>query len=218
MTEEHIARRPLRSRDTKWAKATAQCLARCGLRPNQISILSFVNACLAAVAFIGAGLTTHSGQGLLFIAAAVFMQCRLLCNLFDGMVAVEGGFKTKSGEMYNELPDRFSDAVILIGAGYAFPASESLHALGWLAAVLSVITAYVRALGASAGASQQFIGPMAKPQRVALLTSVCVIMTALALVGKPVNLVHPALGVISVGCLVTIARRLSRIVRELESK
>jgi phosphatidylglycerophosphate synthase len=218
MTEERITRRPLKSRDMKWAKTTAQCLARCGLRPNQISILSFVNGCLAAVAFIGAGLMTHSGRGLLFIAAAVFIQLRLLCNLFDGMVAVEGGFKTKSGELYNELPDRFSDAVILAGAGYAVPAAEYLHALGWLAAVLSVVTAYVRALGASAGAAQHFIGPMAKPQRMALLTTVSVAMAALAFAGKPVNLVHPALGAISAGCLVTIARRIRRIARELESK
>lgn len=218
MTEEYITRRPLKSRDTKWAKATAQWLARCGLRPNQISLLSFVNGCLAAVAFIGAGLITHPGRGLLFIAAAVFIQLRLLCNLFDGMVAVEGGFKTKSGELYNELPDRFSDAVILAGAGYAVPASECLHTLGWLAAVLSVVTAYVRTLGVSVGASQHFIGPMAKPQRMALLTAVCVVMAALTFAGKAVNLVHPVLGVISAGCLVTIARRIRRIARELESK
>jgi phosphatidylglycerophosphate synthase len=217
MTEKHLTRRPLTSRDAKWAKATAQWLARIGLRPNQISILSFVNGCLASAAFIGAGWMTHAGRGLLFLTAAAFIQLRLLCNLFDGMVAVEGGFKTKSGEIYNELPDRFSDAVILASAGYAVPASEYLHALGWLAAVLSILTAYVRALGTSAGASQYFIGPMAKPQRMALLTVVCVAMAVMIFSGKPVNLVHPALGVISAGCVVTIARRARRIVRELES-
>ena len=160
----------------------------------------------------------HTGQALLFLAAAVFIQLRLLCNLFDGMVAVEGGFKTKSGEIYNELPDRFSDAAILIGAGYALPASEYLHSLGWLAAVLSIITAYVRALGSSTGTAQYFIGPMAKPQRMALLTVVCVGMALLVFVGKPVNLVHPALVLISAGCVLTIVRRVRRIVRELESK
>ena len=57
--------------------------------------------------------TVHAG--LLLIAAAGFIQLRRLCNLFDGMVAVEGGFKTKSGELYNDLPDRFSGALILAG-------------------------------------------------------------------------------------------------------
>lgn len=180
-------------------------------------MLSLVNGCLAGVAFIFAGRMTHPGRGLLFLAAAVFLQLRLLCNLFDGMVAVEGGFKTKSGELYNELPDRFSDAVIMVGAGYAVPSSEWLRGLGWLAALLSITTAYVRALGASAGASQHFIGPMAKPQRMALLTVVSVAMSILICAGRPVNLVHPALAVISAGCMVTIARRTRRIARELES-
>lgn len=160
----------------------------------------------------------HICRGLLFLAAAVFIQLRLLCNLFDGMVAIEGGLKTKSGELFNELPDRFSDAVILVGAGYAVPATEWLHGLGWLAAVLSIITAYVRTLGVSAGTSQHFIGPMAKPQRMALLTAVCVAMSGLVFVGTPVDLVHPALGIMSAGCMVTIMRRVRRILRELESQ
>ena len=65
----------------------------------------------------------------MFLAAAACIQLRLLCNLFDGMVAVEGGFKTKSGEIYNELPDRVADVLILAGAGYAMPSSEWLHSL-----------------------------------------------------------------------------------------
>ena len=218
MTEEHLTRRPLTTRNTKWAQAMAHWLVRFGFRPNQISILSFACACLASLALIATGLTVHIGRELLFLISAAFIQLRLLCNLFDGMVAVEGGLKTKSGEVFNELPDRFSDAVILVGAGYAVPATEWLHGLGWLAAVLSIITAYVRTLGVSAGTSQHFIGPMAKPQRMALLTAVCVAMSALVFVGKPINLVHPALGIISAGCMVTIMRRVRRIVRELESQ
>lgn len=179
---------------------------------------SLVCGNLAGLALVGAGLTADAGRALLFLAAAAFIQLRLLCNLFDGMVAIEGGWETKSGEIYNELPDRFSDAVILIGAGYAMPAAEWQHGLGWLAAVLSLITAYVRALGAAAGTAQFFIGPMAKPQRMALLTMVCAAMGVLVLAGKPVNLIHPALGVISAGCVMTIIRRLRRIVRELESR
>src|SRR5207237_9019762 len=105
---------------------------------------------------------------LLFLAAAVCIQLRLLCNLFDGMVAVEGGFRTKSGEIYNELPDRFADALIFVGAGYSLSTWATLPALGWAAAVLAVITAYVRTLGASVGAAQYFIGPMAKQQRMAI--------------------------------------------------
>jgi phosphatidylglycerophosphate synthase len=53
--------------------------------------------------------------GLLLAAAAI--QLRLLCNLLDGMLAVEGGLKTPLGELYNEIPDRLADVAILAGAG-----------------------------------------------------------------------------------------------------
>lgn len=217
MSDEKTTRRPLTSRDTAWAKATARWLARVGMRPNQISVLSLVFAVLAGAALVGAGHAESAWRALWFLVSAGLMQLRLLCNLFDGMVAVEGGFRTKSGEIYNELPDRFADAAILASAGYALPASEGLHALGWLAAVLALITAYVRALGAAAGASQHFVGPMAKPQRMALLTATCVAMAFVSGCGGRANLVHPALGIVAVGCLVTIARRVRRIVGELES-
>jgi len=154
----------------------------------------------------------------LLILAIIGMQSRLLCNLFDGMVAIEGGFKTKAGEIFNELPDRFSDAFIFIGAAYSVPELAWTRDLGWAAAVLSVITAYVRALGASMGVGQYFLGPMAKQQRMAVMTAACFIGT-LAPIWVAVNKIIPlALGIVVVGCLVTIFRRCSRIACEMESK
>ena len=46
--------------------------------------------------------------------------------------------------------------------------------LGFAAALVAVFVAYVRALGASVGAGQCFLGPMAKPQRMALMTALAV--------------------------------------------
>ena len=48
------------------------------------------------------------------------------------MVAVEGGRRTKSGEVFNDLPDRLSDPLILVGAGYALPYAWGPQ-LGWAA-------------------------------------------------------------------------------------
>jgi len=151
---------------------------------------------------------------VLFICGAACVQLRLLCNLFDGMVAVEGGFKTKSGEVFNELPDRFADAFILIGLGYA----SSNATLGCIAAVLAVITAYVRALGASAGAGQNFMGPMAKQHRMAVVT-IAAILCALALFWSwHAQIATVALGIMIAGMLVTIARRARWVIRTLENK
>jgi hypothetical protein len=108
--------------------------------------------------------------------------------------------------------------MILAGAGYAMPSSPWLQTLGWMAAALAVITAYVRALGASVGTQQYFLGPMAKPHRMATLTVASVLMAALVFIGKPFDLLQPTLIIICLACLVTIARRVIRIVRDLESK
>ncbi|HEY1172849.1 MAG TPA: CDP-alcohol phosphatidyltransferase family protein [Verrucomicrobiae bacterium] len=218
MVENSPSRRPLKSRDTLWAGAAARLLIRCGLRPNTVSVLSIFFAALAGVAFWLAPQQIPSLQPWFLFAAALNIQLRLLCNLFDGMIAIEGGFKTKSGEIYNELPDRFADIFILVGAGYTSLTISWLHHVGWLAAALAVMTAYVRALGASTGAGQQFCGPMAKPHRMAAVT-IASLLDAFALwFGWSFTLLPWCLVIVSIGCLITIFRRTSRIVRTLESQ
>lgn len=212
------ARRPLTSRNTRWAAVGAAALARWGVRPNLISVASAVFAAGAGLCLWFAGHHDVLIRPWLFIGAAALMQLRLLCNLFDGMVAIEGGFKTKSGEIFNELPDRFADAFILIGAGYSAPESAGMPWLGWLGAVLAVLTAYVRALGVSAGAAQHFCGPMAKPQRMAVLTIACIALAILAWLKIGFPLMAWTLMLVVVGCLVTVVRRTGRIIRELEAK
>jgi phosphatidylglycerophosphate synthase len=83
------------------------------------------------------------------------------------MVAVEHQRKSPAGELWNEVPDRISDVATIVGAGYALGG----HAvLGFIGAILALLTAYVRALGASLGAGQIFAGIGGKPQRMFLLT------------------------------------------------
>lgn len=219
MNPSQITRRPLKSRDTRWASAIAGWLARAGIRPNAISVLGAVFAGLAGVGFYAAGKASSGWHwGMLLGLAACGMQLRLLCNLFDGMVAIEGGFKTKAGELFNELPDRFSDAFILIGAGYSSPVLPWTHELGWAAAVMAVITAYVRALGASMGAGQHFVGPMAKQQRMALMTGACVVAAFAPCWPELAKIIPLVLALIVVGGLVTVFRRCMRIARAMEAK
>ncbi|MFV0443174.1 MAG: CDP-alcohol phosphatidyltransferase family protein [Planctomycetaceae bacterium] len=210
-------RRPIATRDTAWAAAAARWLARRGVQPNAISVGSVVFATLAGGCLAATGHVEglFAKAGLLFVVI-VGIQGRLLCNLFDGMVAIEEARKTPSGAIFNELPDRFADAFILVGAGYAVPATSWSIELGWLAAVLAVTTAYVRALGGSVGAQQHFLGPMAKQHRMALLTVTCVVAIGMDLWSQPQPVFTFALAVVVVGCLVTIARRCRAIVRDLE--
>jgi phosphatidylglycerophosphate synthase len=211
-------RRPIAARNTQWAAATARFLAAQGIRPNVISVAS---------AFFAAGaggclwLTENSipaNTPWLFLGAAALMQMRLLCNLFDGMVAVEGGFKTKSGEVFNELPDRFADLFIFAGAGYAVTTPGLMPWLGWAAAALAILTAYVRALGASAGASQHFCGPMAKQHRMAVMTVTCLLLALAAWMHYPLLLMTWSLVLVIAGCLTTTFRRAFLIIQQLESR
>src|SRR5262249_12137602 len=135
VTEKETSRRPLKSRDTGWAKAFAAALARKRVTPNSISVTSvFLSAGSAAALFVsGQNLVRH--RWIWLLAAAAFIQLRLLCNLLDGMVAVEGGMKTKSGEVFNDLPDRIADSLIFIATGYAAAGLPYGFALGWSAAL-----------------------------------------------------------------------------------
>lgn len=212
-------RRPIASRDTKWASAVARWLAKHRIRPNVISVFSVVFAACSGACFIATRF--FAGRvpcALLFVGAAVCIQLRLLCNLFDGMVAVEGGFRTKSGEIFNDCPDRIADPLIFVGAGYAASSVVFSPTLGWAAGLLAVITAYVRVLGVSSGAKQHFIGPMAKQHRMAVTTVAAIVAAVETIAVWPWRAVSVALAIIVAGCVVTIIRRLSIITRELESK
>lgn len=220
MNGNEPSRRPIAARNSAWAGAVARALARRGIRPNLISVMSAV---FGAVGGLGFALAGHASGTPAWIAgllgAVAGMQGRLLCNLFDGMVAIEGGFKTRSGEVYNELPDRFSDVFVLVGAGtVAGPGIPSDWPLGWLAAVIAVATAYVRAMGVAAGAKAHFCGPMAKQQRMAVLTGAAGL--ALGAPWWPLlrGAIPLALLVIVAGGMVTVFRRTARIVTDLEGR
>ena len=90
----------------------------------------------------------------------------MLCNLLDGMVAIEGSKSTATGALFNEIPDRLADPLFLVPLGYA----SGYPWLGWLAALLAVLTAYVRVLGGTLGQPQDFDGILPKQRRMAVLT------------------------------------------------
>jgi phosphatidylglycerophosphate synthase len=188
-----------------------------GVAPNAISLASLAFAILAALALWQLGTATGVLRVALLLAAAALIQLRLLCNLLDGMVAIEGGRRTAYGEIFNDMPDRFADLAILIGTGYGIATIPFGTQLGWIAAILAVLTAYVRLLGGSMGAHQYFIGPMAKQQRMAVMTVACVLSTFEPLIGWHGQVLAFALYVIIAGSIVTLVRRTLRIVHEVSS-
>jgi phosphatidylglycerophosphate synthase len=211
-------RRPLKTRNRPTAAALAAALGRRGVRPNHISLAGVGFALVAAGALVALPHVSAPLQATLLVAAATAIQLRLLCNLLDGLLAVEGGLQSATGELYNDVPDRFADVVIIVAAGYAIVWDWGAP-LGWAAASAALLTAYVRVLGGALGTRQHFLGPMAKPHRMAVLTAACLLsLVEVAAAEFEGQALAVALGVVLAGSLATFARRLSLVAQELNAR
>jgi phosphatidylglycerophosphate synthase len=205
-TSPQGSRRPLSSRDNPLIRRLVDLLLRTSVTPNQISLASVVVSALGAAA-----LAWSPGWPVLLLVCAVCVQLRLLCNLLDGMVAVEGGRATPVGALYNEIPDRVADTLFLVAWGHAC----GVGWLGWATALAAAITAYIRTLGGALGQPQDFRGPMAKQQRMALLTAACVLaLVETAALGSGIVLVG-GLWIALAGSLWTCAARIRAIAARL---
>ncbi|AZL60829.1 CDP-alcohol phosphatidyltransferase family protein [Tabrizicola piscis] len=203
-------RRPLASRQSAWAGKLATRAVQRGITPNQISQASTGFAAIGFAAYALVPLSPGLIQWLLLIIAAATIQARLVCNLIDGMVAVEGGQGTKDGPFWNEAPDRASDLLLLLGAGIA----AGDPALGAFAAALAIATAYIRELGRAEGFAPDFSGPMAKPHRMAALT----LGTAIGAFTATESVLSLTLWIIAVGTAATILRRSLRLISALKGR
>lgn len=204
MTESG-SRRPLKTRSAGWAQALARGLGGAGLTPNAISVLGVLCAAAGAAAFL---LVDESRW--FWLGGALGIQLRLLANMLDGLVAVEGGQASATGALFNELPDRIEDALLIVAAAYAAGVPE----LGYGATILAVATAYIRATGGALGLPQDFVGPMAKQHRMFVLT-VGAVLSALL---PELRLMEIALWIIAVGSALTCVVRTRRIALLLKAR
>src|SRR6266513_3727370 len=214
---EHIDRRPIATRDRKWAQDATAWLVSRNVSPNAISIAGM---CACIIGGIALGLTSIVDYRILWLIAALGAQLRLTANMLDGMVAIASSRTSKTGDLYNEVPDRISDAVVFIGAGFAWGGNITL---GYIATILAIFTAYVRAAGKIAGAPNEFCGPMAKQHRMLVITLICVYAAItprswqiITFNDWQAGLMTIGLVVIVVGCVITVVRRLSRIAHVLK--
>ena len=209
-------RRPIASRERPFWQKTAEFLAKRGVSANGISIAGMMaalcaGACLAATPYLG-----ELGR-ICWVVGALGSQLRLIANLLDGMVAIAAGRASAVGELFNEMPDRVSDAAILIGAGYAVGGNP---VAGYVAACLAIMTAYIRAVGKASGVTHLFLGPMAKQHRMTVIIVACLFMALCPTRWLPSyhgwGVMSAALLIIIVGAIVTCIRRISRIARVLK--
>lgn len=211
-------RRPIPARNMATAKAVAAWLAHRGVTPNQVSLLGL----LAGVASGGLMAATTLAPGfarLMWFAAAVAVLLRGLCNMFDGMVAVEHGRATRAGLLYNEIPDRVSDVALMVGAGYAVGGDPLA---GWCAACLALLVTIIRLVGTMAEAPPDFGGLMAKQQRMYTLAGFSLYLSIAPAGWQPnwgpdgrFGVISIGLWIVAAGSALTIVGRLRRALRAL---
>jgi phosphatidylglycerophosphate synthase len=210
-------RRPIATRNRKWAQAATAWLAVRKVSPNAISIAGM---CACIIAGIALGVTSIADYRILWLIAALGAQLRLTANMLDGMVAIASRRTSKTGELYNEVPDRISDAAVFIGAGFAWGGNVTL---GYIATILAIFTAYVRAAGKIAGAPNEFCGPMAKQHRMFVITLISLYSAitprswqVITFNDSRIGLMTLGLVVVILGCVITVVRRLGRIAHALK--
>ena len=204
----NAARRPLASRSTWWASYLANLLIKAGASPNAISTFSIFVAALGA--FLLICVPTPAG----LVGAAFCIQLRLLCNMLDGMVAIEGKRQSSTGALFNEIPDRIADSLFIVALGYSIGSPT----IGWYGALAAAVTAYIRVLGGSLGLPQDFRGPMAKPHRMATITVGCLLGAIELRVAGSHWALTAAAWIVAIGATLTCARRALYIARQLSAK
>lgn len=212
-------RRPLKLREMFGWIPLAWWLARRGVTPNAVSLAGLVAGAAAGLLLAGNSYCINdSAIRVLWVAAALAIALRGACNILDGVIAVETGQASPVGLLWNEVPDRLTDAATLIGAGYALGGEP---VLGWCAALIATLVSYARIQCRLAGAPMDFSGPMAKPMRM-----IVIVVTALWLAVTPDGW-HPhiaghgamtiALWIVIAGGAITFVRRLRNAARVLRA-
>jgi len=213
---EPTSRRPIGEGFRATARFATMLCVRLNIHPDAISYASIVAAALAAFCFWKSG-----GHPWLLFVAPLFCYLRLWFNMLDGMVALASGKASCRGEILNDLPDRVSDVLIFTGVAHSGWMNPFI---GYWAAILALLTAYVGMFGQAVGVQREFSGMMSKPWRMvtlhigAWLTLTCYWWNDGAFRSQRMTILDWTCVVVMVGCLQTMAVRLRRIMAALRAK
>ena len=112
--------RPIVERSA-FAGKIARFLARLGVTPNFLSVLSLIFAAISGILFAVSSGECGNFNTLLFFAG-VFVAANAVFDTLDGVLARETGNATRKGDFLEHVLDRYADVFILLGiifGGYA---------------------------------------------------------------------------------------------------
>lgn len=180
-------------------------MMRLGLTSETIAYLGMGLGILGGIAFMATGETIHSR--LAWGIGAAMCLLRTLAIRLDFLLQPNSVRQSREEEFYNELPERVSDSLAVIGFGFAVDSSPWL---GLAAALSAILSAYVRSFTSArfGGRRPGGLVLMTRSQRLVLLSIASVLM----ILEAP----HPAAGaeipkialsLVIMGCLFTVFLR-----------
>ena len=173
-------------------------LARTGVTPNTLTVVSFLGTAGAAALIV---------TGHLFAAGFVLLGASFF-DILDGALARATNRVTRFGGVLDSTLDRFAEALVFIAIAVAFArdAAAVEVAVAGLALIGSFLVSYVRARAEGAGVECE-VGILTRPERVVLI--------ALGLLLSSFNYVLlGVLGVIAVLSFVTAGQRVFHVWRQ----
>lgn len=170
----------------------ARSMVRAGLTANWLTFGGFAGTVLGA----GIVLSGRSALGAVVLAAAASVDA------FDGTVARLRGSVTAFGSFYDSVMDRMSDAVIFGAAAWLVRDDPVAFTVAVVALASALVTSYIRAKAESLG-WEATVGLVERPERLIVV-----------ILGLGFEVVEPALWLLAVGGLVTIAQRFRAVLRQ----
>jgi phosphatidylglycerophosphate synthase len=202
------SRRPIAAPFRATANAAVRVCVRRGVHPDVVSYASVAAAAGAAGCFL-----FGARWPALLLAGAGLCVLRLWFNMLDGMVALASGRASLRGEIVNELPDRVSDVLIFVGVAHSGLANPFL---GYWAAILALVTAYVGTLAQAVTGRRRFEGVMSKQYRMAVVCAGAIVAFFVRS-GWAVSALDWACATVIAGCVQTVVIRLAHTMRDLKA-
>jgi hypothetical protein len=208
-----IARPHFLLRWRNWALNLGRFLAQHNVTPNDISLFGVVFAATAGAAFYFSLQPDALDRTLLLLLAAVAIQLRRLSGRLHTIVSRES-VQPRPHAIFNDLPNRIADALIIVPAGYAVQNLPFGLELAWGASFLGLFSAYVGQIGNNAPEPRSRI--TIKNLSMMLLSAASVLSVFDRMIYLPGIMLWIALIIVNVAAVATIWQRTLQIIHAEE--
>jgi archaetidylinositol phosphate synthase len=179
---------------------------RAGLTPNAVSLVAFVLAGAAGIAYGLAG-----GESLWYLVGAVLVAANGALDLLDGALARRLGTDSAAGDLLDHVLDRYADILLVVGLAVGIERTV----VGLVAVTGVLMTSYLGTQAQAVGLDRVYGGLLGRADRLALIGIVTAVAAFVRVSVAGVGLVGGLLVVLAIIGHLTALQRLSHALRAL---